>query len=160
MKARFICKDARLYLYPCYFMHQSIPAAPNATPPPPLHSGLLRGICCPCQSRGWGICKFCAVRGPGICQPRGLSWAFVTHAVSYQNITTPMILLTERKQIGSSVMGRKNWRGCKGMFLILCMHFLHCLLSQNYIAVHSEIGSYRRESTFFGYWIKFTIHKI
>ena len=35
MKARFICKDARLCLYPCYFMHQSIPAAPTALPPPP-----------------------------------------------------------------------------------------------------------------------------
>ena len=32
-------------------MHQSIPPAPS---PPP---GPLRGICPPCQSRGWGICK-------------------------------------------------------------------------------------------------------
>ena len=50
----------------CY-ASQSIPAAPS--PPPPLR--LLRGICPPCQSRGWGICKFCTARGPGICQPRG-----------------------------------------------------------------------------------------
>ena len=39
-----------------------------AVPPPPS-PGLLRGICPPCQSRGWGICKFC----PGICQSRGHS---------------------------------------------------------------------------------------
>ena len=36
-------------------MHQSIPPAPS--PPPPLPPGPLRGICPPCQSRGWGICK-------------------------------------------------------------------------------------------------------
>ena len=35
-------------------MHQSIPPAPS---PPPLPPGPLRGICPPCQSRGWGICK-------------------------------------------------------------------------------------------------------
>ena len=34
-----------------------------AQPPPP--PGLLRGICPPCQSRGWGICKICTARGPG-----------------------------------------------------------------------------------------------
>ena len=38
------------------------------SPPPPE---LLRGICPPCQSRGWEICKFCTARGPGICQPPG-----------------------------------------------------------------------------------------
>ena len=64
-------------------MHQSVPPAPS--PPPP---GLLRGICPPCQSRGWGICKFCTARGPGICQPPGHSRAFDTYTVSYQNITT------------------------------------------------------------------------
>ena len=73
-------------------MHQSIPAAPSAPPPP----GLLRGICRLFQSRGWGICKFCAARGPGICQPRGHSRAFVTHAVSYQNITRQIILLGKK----------------------------------------------------------------
>ena len=42
-------------------------SCPQPLPPP----GLLRGICPPYQSRGWGICKSCAARGPGICQPRG-----------------------------------------------------------------------------------------
>ena len=52
-------------------MHQSIPAAPS-----PSHPGLLRDICPPCESGGWGICNFCAARGPGICQPRGQPRAF------------------------------------------------------------------------------------
>ena len=104
------------------FMHQSIPAAP--IPP-----GLLRGICQPCQSRGWGICKFCAVRGPGICQPRGQPWAFDTHAVSCQNITTQRILLEEQADW-------LIWQGrvkieevFKGMFSIYpCISsFLHCI---------------------------------
>ena len=83
-------------------MHQSIPPAPS--PPPP---GQLRGICPPCQSRGWGICKCCTARGLGICQPPGQSRAFDTHAVSYQNITTKKVLL-EEKQIGSFVKDRNK----------------------------------------------------
>ena len=73
-------------------------------PPPP---GLLRGICPPCQSRGWGICKFCTARGPRICQPPGHSRIFDTYAVSYQNITTLKVLL-EKRQIGSSVKDRNK----------------------------------------------------
>ena len=42
----------------CTVIHQSI------QPP-----GLLRGICAPCQSRGWGISKFCAARGLGFANP-------------------------------------------------------------------------------------------
>ena len=45
-----------------------------AHPPP----GQLRGICVPCQSRGWGISKSGTARGSGICLPR----AFDTHGVS------------------------------------------------------------------------------
>ena len=98
-------------------MHQSIPAAPS---PPP---GLLRGICPPCQSRGWGICKFCTARGPGICQPRGHSQAFDTHAVSYQNITTQKVL-QQKKQIGSSVKDRNKFkRVVKACSRFYAMHF-------------------------------------
>ena len=61
----------KIYFVKNFVMHQSIPAAPS-----PTHTGLLRDICPPCESRGWGICKFCAARGPGICQPRGLPRAF------------------------------------------------------------------------------------
>ena len=91
---------------------------------PALLPGLLRGICLPCQSRGWGICKFCAARGPGICQPRGQPRAFDTHAVSYQNITTQRILL-KNKQIGSFVKdGKKLKRVVKA-----CSRFYVCISS-------------------------------
>ena len=60
-------------------MHQSVPAAP--IPPPPF-PGQLRGICAPCQSRGWGISKFGAAWGSGIRLPWGYPWAFDTHVVS------------------------------------------------------------------------------
>ena len=112
---------------------------PSCPLPPP---GLPRGISPPFQSRGWGICKFCTARGPGICQPQGYSQAFDTLAVSYQNIATQWILL-EKRQIGSSFKDSGLYR-----HILDFMHaFLHCLLSQNYIA---KLGSYRRESTFSG----------
>ena len=111
-------------------------------PPPP---GLLRGICPPCQSRGWGICKFWAARGPGICQPRGHSWPFDTHAVCYQKITTRRILLGKKA----------DWLICQGQeklkrFVKACSWFYACISSLLIEPeLHSEIGSYRRESTFF-----------
>ena len=79
---------------------------------PPAPPGLLRGICPPCQSRGWGISKFCAARGLGICQPPGQT-----------RITTQRILL--EKQAGRLIFqgGEKIEEVCKGMFSILCMHF-------------------------------------
>ena len=101
-------------------MHQSIPAAPSGPPPP----GLLRGICPPCQSRGWGISKFCTVRWPGIYQPRGHSRVFDTHAVSYQNITTQKVLL-EKKQIGSSVKDRNKLK----RVVKACSRFYACISS-------------------------------
>ena len=114
-------------------MHQSIPAAPSLPPPP----GLLRGICPPCQSRGWGICKFCTARGPGICQPPGHSRAFDTHAVSYQNITTQKVLL-EKKQIGSSVKDRNKLK----RVVKACSRFYACISSLLIKPeLHSEIGA-------------------
>ena len=107
-------------------MHQSIQAA--------LPPGLLRGICPPCQSVGWGICKFCGTRGPGICQARGHSRAFDTHGVSYQNITTQRVLLRKKVDWLISQEGGKIEQGFKGMFLIFMHAFPHCLSSQNYIA--------------------------
>ena len=47
--------------------------------PPP---GQLRGICTPCQSRGWGISKFGMARVSGICLPRGYPRGFDTLVVS------------------------------------------------------------------------------
>ena len=116
-------------------------------------TGLLRGIFPPCQSRGWGISKFCAVRAPGICQLRGHSWAFDTHAVSCEKITTQSILLGKKA----------DWLICQGQeklkrFVKACSWFYACISSLLIEPeLHSEIGSYRRESTFFGYWIKFLL---
>ena len=101
-------------------MHQSIP--PGLSPPHTF--GLLRGICPPCQSRGWGICKFCTARGPGICHPRGHSRAFDTHAVSYRNITTQRGLL-EKTQIGSSVKERNKLK----RVVKACSRFYPCISS-------------------------------
>ena len=119
----------------------------------------LRGICPPCQSRGWGICKFCAARGPGICQPRGHERAFNTHAVSYQNITRQKVLL-EKKQIGSPVKDRsKLERVVKACFQFYAyINFLHYLLSQNYIAKTGAIDVKQHvlviESNFCWYYLK------
>ena len=121
-------------------MHQSIPAAPSAPPPP--HPGLLRGICPPCQFRGWGICKFSAVRGPGICQPRGQPRAFDTHAISYQNIPTQRILMEKQA----------DWLICQaeGKIVKACSRFDACISSLLIKPeLHSKIGSYWRKSTFF-----------
>ena len=108
-----------------------------AQPPPPLPPGPLRGICPPCQSRGWGICKFCTARGPGICQPPGHSRAFDTHAVSYQNITTQRILLGKKA----------DWLICQGQenlkrFVKACSWFYACISSLLIKPeLHSEIGA-------------------
>ena len=138
-----------------FIMHQLIPATPSPPPAPPPPHGLLRGICRPCQSRGWGICKFlCAARGPGICWPLGHSRAFFTHAVSYQNRNTQMILLG--KKADWLICHGQERRGCKGMFLILCTHFFICC--QNYIAKSGTIDVNQRfmviESNFCWYYLK------
>ena len=81
-------------------MHQSIPPAPS--PHPLGYCGAFARLVSP----GGGALRCPAARG----QPR----ASGTHAVSYQNIITLRI--------------RQGWEKieevCKGMFSILCMHFL------------------------------------
>ena len=105
----------------------------------PLKLGLISGY------------KFCAARAPGICQPRGKTRAFDTQAVSYQNITTQRIL--PEKQADWLICQRRGKieEVCKGMFSILCTHFLS---SQNYMAKSWVIDGNQR---FFGYWIKFLL---
>ena len=101
-------------------MHQSIPAVLRS----PL---LLRGICPPCQSLGWGLCKFSSARGLDICQPRGFSQAFDTHIVSYWNITTQRGFYKKNKHIGLFLKDRKQLkRFVKArLSLILCMYFFN-----------------------------------
>ena len=60
---------------------------------------------------------------PGICQPWGHSRAFDTHAVPDQNITTQRILLGKKTDRLICQGQEKIEEGCKGMFLILCVHF-------------------------------------
>ena len=140
--------DHKNFIQNILIMHQSIPAAPSTFSPratvghfPALSVpgvGHLQILCCP---------------GPGICQPRGHSWAFDTHAVSYQKITTQRILLGKKA----------DWLICQGQeklkrFVKACSWFYACISSLLIEPeLHSEIGSYRRESTFFGYWIKFLL---
>ena len=60
----------------------------------------------------------------------------------------------ERKQIGSSVKDRKKLK----RVVKPCSWFYACISSLLIEpGLHSEIGSYRRESTFFGHWIKFLL---
>ena len=75
-----------LFAAECY--HQLCISQFHLRPAPPPHPG-YRGAFA--HLRGWGICKFCTAQGPGICQPPGLSRAFDTHTVSYQNITTQTV---------------------------------------------------------------------
>ena len=114
-------------------MHVSERIMPQSIPPTPSPPRLLRGICTPCQSRGWGICKFCTAQGPGICQPPGHSRAFDTHAVSYQNITTQKVLL-EKKQIGSSVKDRNKLK----RVVKACSQFYVCISS---LLIKPKIGA-------------------
>ena len=131
--------------------HQSIPAAPSPPPPPPGFYGAFARLVSPW---GWAFGKFCTVRGPGICQPRGHFWAFDTHAVSYQNISTQKVLL-EKTQIASFVKDRNKLK----RVVKACSPF-HACISSLFIKqefIHSENRSCRCESTFFGYWIKFLL---
>ena len=93
-----------------------------AQPPPP---GLLRSICPPCQSRGWGICKFFTARGPGICQPRGHSRAF-KHARGFLSECNYKEGFTaKKKQIGSSVKDRNKLK----RVVKACSRFYACISS-------------------------------
>ena len=129
--------------YLCISQFQLHPAPPRATAGHlPILSvpgvGHLQILCCP---------------GAGHLPTRGHSWAFDTHAVSYQKITTQRILLGKKA----------DWLICQGQenlkrFVKACSWFYACISSLLIEPeLHSEIGSYRGESTFFGYWIKFLL---
>ena len=121
-----------------------------AQPPPPGYCGAFARLVSP---RGWGICKFCAARGPSICQTPGQARAFDMHAVSYQNITQRILL--EKQADWLIFWGReKSEEVCKGMFSILCMHFFIAYQAR---ITQRKLGSYRHESTLFGYCIKFLL---
>ena len=130
-------------------MHQSIPAGPSAPTP---HPGLLRGICPPCQSRGWGVCKVSAAQGRALPTP-GPTPSFWHPAVSYQNKLSRG-LYWKKKESGSSVKDGKKLK----RFVKAFSRYYACISSLLIKPeLHSEVGSYRRKPTFFGHWIKFLL---
>ena len=134
-------------------MHQWIPAAAKQSPPPPLPR--YRGAFARLVSPGGGVfANFVLPGGRAFAKPRGHSRAFDKQAVSYQHITTQRILLGTKADWLICHGHEKIREVCKGVFLILCMHFFIAYQTR---ITGSEIRNYRRESTFFGYWIKFLL---
>ena len=128
-------------------MHQSIPASFST---PPGYCGAFARLVSP---MGGAFANFVLPGGRAFANPGTNSWAFDTHAVSYQKITTRRILLGKKA----------DWLICQGQeklkrFVKACPWF-YASISSLLIEpeLHSEIGSYRRESMFFGYWIKFLL---
>ena len=96
---------------------------------------------------GGAFANFSLPGGHAFFNPGAIPKLLNTHAVSYQNITTQRVLL-EKKQIGSSVKDRNKLK----RVVKACSRFYACISSLLIKPeLHSEIGSYRRESTFFGY---------
>ena len=116
------------------FMHQSIPAMPRHTPPPPPPP--LRLQWGPLRLLQWGICPallvsprhgafaiFALPGGQAFANPGTNPELLTRTRVSYQNITTQMILL-EKQADWLICQGRQKIEEvCKGMFSISCMHF-------------------------------------
>ena len=115
---------------------QTIPAAPNAPPPPP--SQAMTGHFPTLQPRGWGISKFCAAQGSGICQPPTTRQPpRLRHSRSFQseyNYTENFPGKTSRLAPVSDQGGERIIEDRKGMFSVFMHIFLHCLSSQNYTA--------------------------
>ena len=90
-------------------------------PPPPTWAtaGHLPALSVP----GVGHFQSLCCPGAGHLPIPGPFQSFDTHAVSYQNITTQRILLGKKGDWLICQGQEKIEEGCKGMFLILCMHF-------------------------------------
>ena len=117
-------------------------------PPPRATAGHLPALSVP------GVGHLQILRCPGAGHlPTPGPLAFDTHAVCYQKITTQRILLG-KKADGLICQGQEKLK----RFVKACSWFyagISSLLIEP--ELHSEIGSCRRESTFFGYWIKFLL---
>ena len=130
-------------------MHRSIPAAPSS-PPPRATTGYFPTLSVP----GVGHLQILRCPGAGHLPTPGTTSSF-WHArgfLSEHNYTE--VFYWKNKQIGSSVKDRKKLK----RFVKACSRFYACISSLLIKPeLHSEIGSYRRESTFswFYYWIKF-----
>ena len=135
-----MCKIINNYLliFLSTLMHQSIPAAPS--PPPPR---LLRGVCPPCHSQGWGISKF-SLPGDQAFANRGAIPPSFWHARGFlceYNYTEDF---TGKTSILSYVKHRKKLK----RVVKACSRFYACISSLLFKPeLESEIG----------YWIKFLL---
>ena len=104
-------------------MHQSNPAVPSS-PPPPGHCGAFtRPVspgCAACPG-GWAYAN-----------PRAFPKLFTCTRFPIEKETTQRILL-EKQAYWLICQGQENIEeGCKGMFLILCMHFFIAYIESNF----------------------------
>ena len=111
----------------------------NPAPPPPPAPEYCGAFAHLVSARGGAFANF--VLPGGQAPPRGHSRAFDTHAVSYQFIATKRILLGKKADWLICQGQEKIEEGCKGMFLILCMHWLS---SQNYTAKSGAVDVNQR----------------
>ena len=123
-----------------FFFSYNIYASVNSSctqHPPRATAGHLPVLSVP----GVGHLQILCCLGAGHLPTRSHSWAFDTHAVSYQKITTQRILLGKKA----------DWLICQGQeklkrFVKACSWFYACISSLLIEPeLHSEIGSYRRE---------------
>ena len=144
-----MCKIINNYLliFLSTLMHQSIPAAPS----PPR---LLRGVCPPCHSQGWGISKF-SLPGDQAFANRGAIPPSFWHARGFlceYNYTEDF---TGKTSILSYVKHRKKLK----RVVKACSRFYACisslLIKQEFIPRKPEPVDVNQR--FFGYWIKFLL---
>ena len=112
-------------------MHQSIPAAPSPPfpPPPRATAGHLPTL----SVAGVGHLQILCCLGPFP------SFRHTRGFLSEYNCTEDWLICQGQQKIK---------KGCKGMFLVLC---LHIFIAYQARITYSEIVSYQHESTFFGY---------
>ena len=110
--------DATLRFFFSYNVYASVNSSCTQHPPGAT-AGHLPVLLVP----GVGHLQILCCPGAGHLPTRSHSWAFDTHAVSYQKITTQRILLGKKADWLICQGQEKLKRFLKGMFLILCMHF-------------------------------------
>ena len=118
-------------------MHQSIPLSCAQSPSP---HGLLRGICPTLQSRGGTFAKFALPVGRAFANPGAIPELFTRTTGSFLSECNYTEDITEKKK--SRLAHLSMTGGCKGKYA--CISSL--LIKPE---IHSEVGSYRSESTFF-----------
>ena len=128
------------------FMHQSIPAAPST---PPGYCGAFAHLVSP---GGGAFANFVLPRGRAFANPGPFLSFWHTRSFLSENNYTEDFTGKESRLAHLSRTGKLK------RFVKACSWFcawISSLLIEP--ELHSEIGSYRRESTFFGYWIKFLL---